>query len=205
MAHHCPGLIRDQPNGGELQPKEELFSERKGVTIMKITRIETIQIKEFPLLLFLHLYTDEGIIGLGETMFGPDTVAAYIHSQAAPYLLGKNPLEIERHWREIFTLGRAVLSRSAEIRGLSAIDIALWDIFGQVTGQPIYQLLGGKFRERILVYNTCAGYRYGVSATQRSSWAIFSPRPKASMKTWKPFSIAPTNWPKASTAKAFGP
>jgi galactonate dehydratase len=134
---------------------------------MKVTRIETIQIAEFPALVFVQIHTDEGIIGLGETMFGPDTVAAFIHSQAAPYLLGKNPLHIERHWQEIFTLGRATGNRGAEIRGLSAIDIALWDIFGQVTGQPIHQLLGGTYRDSIKVYNTCAGYRYGASATQR--------------------------------------
>jgi L-alanine-DL-glutamate epimerase-like enolase superfamily enzyme len=157
---------------------------------MKITRIETIQVKEFPSLIFVQLYTDEGLVGLGETMFGPDTVATYIHSQAAPYLLGKNPLDIERHWRELFVASRAVLTRSAEIRGLSALDIALWDIFGQVTGQPIYQLLGGKYRERIQVYNTCAGYRYGPSTTKA--------------KTWKLFSIGPTNWPRACIVKASG-
>jgi L-alanine-DL-glutamate epimerase-like enolase superfamily enzyme len=48
----------------------------------------------------------------------------------------------------------------AEMRGLSAIDIALWDLFGQATGQPIHQLLGGLSRDRIRTYNTCAGYRY---------------------------------------------
>ena len=48
----------------------------------------------------------------------------------------------------------------AEMRGLSAIDIALWDIFGQATNQPIHQLLGGLSRDKIRTYNTCAGYRY---------------------------------------------
>jgi galactonate dehydratase len=134
---------------------------------MRITRIETIQLREFPTLLFVQLHTDEGITGLGETMFGPDAAASFIHSQAAPYLLGKDPLEIERHWREIFTLGRGVLTRSAEMRGLSALDIALWDIYGKATGLPVYQLLGGKVRDRIQVYNTCAGFRYGPSATKQ--------------------------------------
>lgn len=133
---------------------------------MKITQIETIQIQEFPSLLFVHLHTDEGIVGLGETMFGPDAVATFIHTQVAPYLLGKDPLDIERHWREIFLLGRATLSRSVELRALSAVDIALWDLFGKVTNQPVYQLLGGKFRDKIGVYNTCAGFRYGPSATK---------------------------------------
>lgn len=133
---------------------------------MKITKIETIQIQEFPSLVFVQIHTDEGIVGLGETMFGPDAVATFIHKQVAPYLLGKDPLDIEGHWRAILDLGRALLSRSAEIRGLSAIDIALWDIFGQATGQPIYQLLGGKSRDRIRVYNTCAGYRYSAATTK---------------------------------------
>jgi L-alanine-DL-glutamate epimerase-like enolase superfamily enzyme len=134
---------------------------------MKITRIDTLTLAEFPTLLFVQIHTDAGLIGLGETLYGPDEVAAFIHSQAAPYLLGKDPLEIERHWTEIFRIGRSLLTRCAEIRALSALDIALWDIFGQATGLPIYQLLGGKVRDRIQVYNTCAGFRYGPSATRK--------------------------------------
>jgi galactonate dehydratase len=142
---------------------------------MRITRIETIQLREFPTLLFVQLHTDEGLVGLGETMFGPDAAASFIHSQAAPYLLGQDPLDIERHWSEIFKLGRGVLTRSAEMRGLSAIDIALWDLYGKATGLPIYQLLGGKVRDRIQVYNTCAGFRYGPSATQRVAAGQYQP------------------------------
>jgi L-alanine-DL-glutamate epimerase-like enolase superfamily enzyme len=51
--------------------------------------------------------------------------------------------------------------RSAEVRGLSAIDVALWDVAGQALNLPIYRLLGGPTRETLRVYNTCAGYRYG--------------------------------------------
>ena len=51
--------------------------------------------------------------------------------------------------------------RSAEIRGLSAIDVALWDIAGQALDLPLYRLLGGPTRQSLRVYNTCAGYRYG--------------------------------------------
>ena len=98
---------------------------------MKIAKIETIQIQEFPYLLFVQVHTDEGIVGLGETQYHPEAVATYIHKQTAPYLLGKNPLDIERHWQEIFVQGQARLARQTEIRALSALDIALWDIFGQ--------------------------------------------------------------------------
>lgn len=127
---------------------------------MKITAIDTIQLAEFPNLLWLHLHTDEGLIGLGETFFGPDAVAAYIHETAVHHLLGQDPLTIDRHSRTLLDNYLGFSGSGAEMRGLSAIDIALWDLFGQVTGQPIHQLLGGLARPKIRTYNTCAGYRY---------------------------------------------
>ena len=64
---------------------------------MKITSLETIQLREFPNLVWLHVHTDEGLIGLGETFFGASAVAAYLHETAAPYLIGRDPLRIEEH------------------------------------------------------------------------------------------------------------
>ena len=127
---------------------------------MKVTAIETIQLAEFANLVWVHVLTDDGPIGLGETFFGGDAVAAYIHESAAPYLLGKDPLRIDEHSHVLRSTYVGFSGSGAEMRGLSAIDIALWDIFGQVTGQPIHQLLGGLSRERIRTYNTCAGYGY---------------------------------------------
>jgi galactonate dehydratase len=127
---------------------------------MRISAIETIQLAEFPNLLWVQVHTDQGLVGLGETFFGPDAVAAYIHESAAPRLLGDDPLAIDRHSRTLLTYYLGFSSSGAELRGASAIDIALWDLFGQATGQPIHQLLGGLSRPRIRIYNTCAGYRY---------------------------------------------
>jgi galactonate dehydratase len=127
---------------------------------MKVTAVETIQLAEFANLVWVHVLTDDGLIGLGETFFGGDAVAAYIHESAAPYLLGKDPLRIDEHSHVLRSTYVGFSGSGAEMRGLSAIDIALWDIFGQVTGQPIHQLLGGLSRERIRTYNTCAGYGY---------------------------------------------
>ena len=127
---------------------------------MQITAIETIQLDEFPNLLWVHVHTDEGLVGLGETFFGPNAVAAYIHETAAPHLLGQDPLAIDRHSRTLLNTYLGFSGTGAEMRGNSAIDIALWDLFGQATGQPIYQLLGGLSRPCIRIYNTCAGYRY---------------------------------------------
>lgn len=74
---------------------------------------------------------------------------------AQEFLLGKDPLHIEAHWRAMFDRSSFVGWAGAEIRAISAIDIALWYILGQYTQQPIYQLLGGKTRDRIPIYNTC--------------------------------------------------
>jgi galactonate dehydratase len=126
---------------------------------VKITRIETLRLDEFPNLLFVTVHTDEELVGLGETFFGAQAVEAYVHESVAPYLLGKNPLQIERHATALRGyLGFA--GTGVETRGNSAIDIALWDLLGQASGQPLYQLLGGASRDDVPIYNTCAGYRY---------------------------------------------
>jgi len=126
---------------------------------MRITTIETIRLEEFPNLLWVHVGTDQGLTGLGETFYGPGAAEAHIHDVIAPYLVGQDPLQIDRHQGHLLGyLG--FVGSSAEMRGRSAIDIALWDLWGQATAQPLHQLLGGAVRESIRVYNTCAGYRY---------------------------------------------
>ena len=125
---------------------------------MKITQIETIQVAQFSRITWVQIHTDGGYTGLGETFFGPRAVAGAIHEIFSPMLIGQNPLDIERHWRDMFDMANAFGYAGAEARAISAIDIALWDIAGQVAGQPIYNLLGGACRDRIPVYNTTASY-----------------------------------------------
>ncbi len=126
---------------------------------MKVTKIETLRLADLPNLLWVQVHADDGLIGLGEAFYGPGAAEAHIHETIAPYLLGKNPLQIDRHQVEL--LGYVGFTNSsAEMRGRSAVDIALWDLWGKATDQPIHQLLGGAVREDIRVYNTCAGYQY---------------------------------------------
>ena len=125
---------------------------------MKITKIETIHLKEFPAATWVQIYTDNGHMGLGETWFGPRAVAGAIHEIFAPMLIGKSPLEIEKHWRDMFDMANAFGYAGAEMRAVSALDTALWDIAGQEAKQPIYNMLGGACRDRIRTYNTCAQY-----------------------------------------------
>jgi len=126
---------------------------------MKITAIETIRVEEHPNLLWVRVHSDEGMAGLGETFFGARAVEAYIHETAAPLLLGQDPLRIDALAQRL-TPYVGFASAGAEMRGNSAIDIALWDHFGKLAGQPIAQLLGGFTRPSIRTYNTCAGTGY---------------------------------------------
>ncbi|MGD9711212.1 MAG: mandelate racemase/muconate lactonizing enzyme family protein [Thermomicrobiales bacterium] len=126
---------------------------------MKVTKVETIWLEEFPNVTWVQVHTDEGLAGLGETFFGSQAVEAYVHETIAPYLLGKDPLQIDRHALALYGYV-GYRSSGVEMRGNSALDIALWDLLGKATGQPVYQLLGGRSRESIRTYNTCAGYRY---------------------------------------------
>ncbi|MEO1719135.1 MAG: mandelate racemase/muconate lactonizing enzyme family protein [Pseudomonadota bacterium] len=133
---------------------------------MKVTHIETIRSTEFPNIMWVEVGTDDGVVGLGETFYGIDAVEGHIHSTIAPYLIGRDPKRIEAHAYGL-TGYVGFVGSSAEMRGRSAIDIALWDILGQVAGLPICDLLGGRVRDDIRVYNTCAGYSYvQTKATQ---------------------------------------
>jgi len=131
---------------------------------MKITSLETVQLPDYPSLLFLAVHTDAGFVGCADTCYVPDAVAGYIHKFAAPMLLGHDPLQIELHWRRLYEVIAHTVGKGAELRGLSAIDVALWDILGQAAGMPVWQVLGGAARERIKTYNTCGGPHYGRSA-----------------------------------------
>jgi galactonate dehydratase len=134
---------------------------------MKITALETIQLTHLNNILWLHIHTDEGLIGLGETFRGADAVATYLHKDVAPLLIGRNPLEIDAISKTLIETYVGFRSSGVEMRAASAVDIALWDLFGKAVGQPVHQLLGGLSRPRIRTYNTCAGYTYNKSGARR--------------------------------------
>lgn len=140
---------------------------------MKITKIETISpADQFPSLLFCRIHTDEGIIGSGETYYIPQAAAAVIHDWMAPRLLGSDPFDIEGHWRFLYERAANFGARGAELRALSTIDLALWDIKGKALKVPVWQLLGGKTQERVAVYNSSGGAVYGAKRadTGKGSW-----------------------------------
>ena len=126
---------------------------------MRITALETTRLPERPNLIWVTIETDEGVSGLGETFFLAETVETFLHEHAAPRLMGRDPLAIGAIARGLTGyLGHR--APSVETRGISAIDIALWDLWGRATNQPIAQLLGGHARRSVRTYNTCAGPGY---------------------------------------------
>lgn len=135
---------------------------------MKIAKLETIRIADFPQLLWLQIHSDEGLVGLGETFFNAGAVEAYLHDDLAPQLIGRDPLAIDAIARDLVPYV-GFRSTGVEGRAASAIDIALWDLFGKAVGKPIVQLLGGWTRNRIRTYNTCAGAQYMRKAETQSS------------------------------------
>jgi len=129
---------------------------------MRITAIETIRLSRGIAVhagairwLWVRVHTDAGLVGLGETYPHPDAEAAIIHNALAPVLLGRDPLEIDRLWSDMFQAISYSGWAGAEMRSISAIDIALWDLAGKSSGVPVYQLLGGASRQAIRTYNTC--------------------------------------------------
>jgi L-alanine-DL-glutamate epimerase-like enolase superfamily enzyme len=97
-----------------------------------------------------------------------ETVETYIHEALAPKVMGRDPLQIDLLAADL-TGYLGFRSTGAEMRGNSAFDIALWDLFGKATGLPIAQLLGGFSRQQIRTYNTCAGTEYIKRNTGQNS------------------------------------
>jgi galactonate dehydratase len=104
---------------------------------------------------FVEVQTDEGITGWGEittTTLQANRAVAGIVRQLNDLIAGDDPAQIERIWHKIFRSFTYMGSRGATTHVISGIDIALWDIRGKALGLPIYELLGGKVRDDVLLY-----------------------------------------------------
>ncbi|HET7771971.1 MAG TPA: mandelate racemase/muconate lactonizing enzyme family protein [Chloroflexota bacterium] len=134
---------------------------------MRITRIETIRVAAEPRVIWVHVHTDAGITGLGETYYAPTVVQAAIHDHFGPLLIGRDPFAVERHWEAMFRLSDHAGYGGAEMRAISALDMALWDIKGQAAQLPVYELLGGAVRTRIRVYATGMPYEGAAEHAKR--------------------------------------
>jgi galactonate dehydratase len=124
---------------------------------LKIVEVKTLPANRY---LFVQIFTDNGLVGVGESgAWGFLDASREAIETFKTYLIGQDPLRIEHHWQYMY---RCWHFRGAAIMGaISAIDIALWDIAGKYFNTPVYNLLGGKCREKVRVY-----YHVGGSTTK---------------------------------------
>jgi L-alanine-DL-glutamate epimerase-like enolase superfamily enzyme len=142
------------------------FAQAGSAPAMKITRIDTTYFRPGadlpwdPNWVWVRVHTNSGLVGLGETYPRNEAEASLVHSSVAGMLLGRDPRDIERIWADFYRTFDTQVTGGAEMRVLSAIDLALWDLLGKSLNVPVYRLLGGKSNPEIRLYNTCFGHRY---------------------------------------------
>lgn len=128
---------------------------------MKITGLKTFVVGNPPpsfggrYFVFLKLETDNGIEGVGEVYaatFGPHTMEQMVKDVFERHVLGADPFRIETLWRRVYGSGFTMRPDVSLMGVLSAIEMAMWDIVGKAVEKPVYELLGGKVRERLRTY-----------------------------------------------------
>ncbi len=154
---------------------------------MKVTDVKAFVVDCFRTnWVFVKVYTDEGITGVGEgTLEYKEKAFLGALEHIKEYLVGENPLDIERHWHSIY--------RDAYWRGgpvlmsaLSAVEMALWDVLGKSLNTPVYQLLGGKCHDKVRIYvnGWFAGAKEPEEFAEKAKIAV--QRGVTAMK-WDPF------------------
>lgn len=121
---------------------------------------------------FVKVYTDEGIIGLGEGSGWPRVVETAIND-LKPIVIGEDPMNIERIWQKmlISTMG-AGMTGTPGSGSMNAIDMALWDIKGKALNTPVWNLLGGKVRDRIRAYGHASNPERAVQLKEQGLTAV---------------------------------
>ena len=119
---------------------------------LKITEVRTAEVRVHGYQVHVRVYTDQGIVGQGETTDAAQGNVPLIHSFAR-LLVGQDPLNIEAAFERIRTSGVFAGAQAGQyVTALTGVETALWDIAGKALGVPVYQLLGGKVRDRVRIY-----------------------------------------------------
>jgi galactonate dehydratase len=122
---------------------------------MKIERVESILAGNSQI---VRIFTDNGLVGVGQSAcWGYLEATDAVVKKFADYLVGKDPLDIEHHWQYLYRMGP--FRGSVLMGAVSAVDIALWDIKGKSLEAPVWQLLGGKVRNKIRLHLLMGGIR----------------------------------------------
>jgi L-rhamnonate dehydratase len=118
--------------------------------------------------LVVEIFTDDGLLGIGNAALAPPLVKQTIDLYLKPLLTHQNPWDIEFLWQHMYRKTMAFGRKGIAMAAISAVDIALWDILGKSAKQPVYRLLGGRTKPRIPVY---ASRLYSVELNQLAAEA----------------------------------
>jgi galactonate dehydratase len=158
---------------------------------MRIIRVETLELLEATTVhagavgwLWVRVHTDDGVTGLGETYPATSSEKAVVLKDLAPRLIGREPRDLEAIWQDLFLSVQYRGWAGTEIRALSAVDIALWDLFARSVNLPLYRLLGGECWESIPIYNTCYDDRYDFNTHPAELANDLHAAGIAAMKIW---------------------
>jgi L-rhamnonate dehydratase len=102
--------------------------------------------------LVVEVFTDDGYVGLGNAALAPQAAKQVIDLYLKPLLIGQDPWDIERLWQHMYRKTMAFGRKGIGMVAISALDLALWDLLGKSARQPVFRLLGGRTKSRILVY-----------------------------------------------------
>ncbi len=134
---------------------------------LKITEVRTAEVRVHGYQVHVRIYTDQGIVGQGESTDAAQGNVPLIRSFAR-MLMGQDPLNIEAAFERIRTAGIFAGAQGGQyVTALTGVEIALWDIAGKALGLPVYQLLGGRVRDRVRVYCD-SGSREMIPGDERS-------------------------------------
>jgi len=120
---------------------------------LKITDVRTAQVLAHGPQVHVRIYTDQGLVGQGEATDAAVGAPPLINGPFKRVLVGQDPLNVDNLFERIRTLGIFAGAQAGQyVTALSGVEIALWDLAGKALGLPVYQLLGGKMRDKVRVY-----------------------------------------------------
>jgi L-alanine-DL-glutamate epimerase-like enolase superfamily enzyme len=123
---------------------------------MKITDVRTTVLVTRSII--VQVFTNEGLVGLGEcSPMHATIVSTFVDAVLKPRVLGLDPRCVDEVWSSMFYAPYKLGVQGVHLEAMSGIDIACWDILGKAVGMPIWQLLGGRYRERVTMYKSIGG------------------------------------------------
>lgn len=149
---------------------------------MKITDVKTYFCEGYHERLrwiFVHVETDEGVVGLGDATNWPNGEIIVKAIQCLkPVVVGESPFDIEKLWKKMYWANIPLGYGGVQVSAICGIESACWDIIGKVTGQPIYNLIGGRVRDRLRLFAIC-GRNIGTpdkpgreGTVEAAQWAV---------------------------------